>query len=273
MRAGARALLRGSASCRTFLSTWRPTVISNCIRQAIRHQFDNMPMANLKSNKVLWLLAVAFIARLVVLLILPDQQFPDAGAYRTSGAQLRHLQLISDHAIMPLYPLLIAIVGDGWGQKLADLALSLASIWLVYEIVMRIYRDQTIAFVAALFCALWPHFVFFAAAGLTETLFIALVLAGFLCCYDRRFWLASIFLVLGILTRPAIEFLAPLIIVYFSLAVHRESLLDGAKRFTMYCAVYVALMSPWWMHNYAQYSEFVRLNLAGGMVLYTDRKS
>ena len=92
---------------------------------------------------------------------------------------------------------------------------------------LRIYRDEAIALIAALFCALWPHFAFFAAVGLTETLFIALILAAFLCLYDRRYVFASMFLVLGILTRPALELLAPILVLYFALAIHRE---PGAQR-------------------------------------------
>jgi 4-amino-4-deoxy-L-arabinose transferase-like glycosyltransferase len=224
---------------------------------------------NLKSNKLFWVLAIALLFRAGVLLFLPDQHFPDAGAYRSSAEKLRNLELVTDNVIMPLYPLLIAVVGDGWGQKLADLALSLISVWLVYAIALRIYRDEAIARIAALFCAIWPHFVFFAAAGLTETLFIALVLAAFLCGYDRRYGLASVFLVLAILTRPAIDFLAPILIAVFSIGVHRESLGRAAKRVATYFIVYVALMAPWWVHNYARYGEFVRLDLAGGVVLYT----
>ncbi len=41
------------------------------------------------------------------------------------------------------------------------------------------------------------------------------------------------------------------------------------KRFCDYLFVYAALMAPWWAYNYARYGQFVRLNLAGGMVLYT----
>jgi 4-amino-4-deoxy-L-arabinose transferase-like glycosyltransferase len=170
---------------------------------------------------------------------------------------------------MPLYPVLIAMVGAGWGQKLADLALSLASVWLVYELCLRIYRNEAIALIAALFCALWPNFLFFAAVGLTETLFIALVLAAFLCLYDARYAFASVFLVLGILTRPALELLAPLLVLYFALAIHREPWRATAKRLGIYALVYVALMTPWWAYNYARYGQFVRLNLAGGIVLYT----
>jgi hypothetical protein len=224
---------------------------------------------NFKSNKLFWVLAIALLVRGAVLVLLPHQHFPDAGAYRSTGDLFRHLHLMTDNAIMPLYPLLITVVGDGWGQKLADLALSLISVWLVYAITLRIYRDETIALIAGLFCAIWPHFAFFAAAGLTETLFITLVLAAFLCCYERRYAVASVFLVLAILTRPAIDFLAPIVIALFSIAIHRESLWAAAKRVATYFIIYVALMAPWWVHNYARYGEFVRLNLGGGMVLYT----
>lgn len=226
-------------------------------------------MTNLRSNKLLWVLAIAFVVRALVSTLLPEQQFPDAGAYRSAAEQLRHLHLMADNAIMPLYPLLVALVGDGWGQKLADLALSLTSVWLVYALTLRIYRDETVALIAGLFCAVWPNFAFFAAARLTETLFITLLLAAFLCCYDRRYVLASVFFVLAILTRPAVDYLAPILIVLFSLAVHRESLWLAARRVATYLIVYVALMAPWWAHNYARYGEFVRLDLAGGMVLYT----
>ena len=224
---------------------------------------------NIKSNKLFWVLVIALLVRAVVLVLLPDQHFPDAGAYRSTGEKFRHLQLMTDNAIMPLYPLLVALTGGGWGQKLADMTLSLISVWLVYEIALRIYRDEAIALIAALFCAIWPHFAFFAAVGLTETLFTTLVLAAFLCLYDRRFFLASVFLVLGILTRPAIEILSPIIIVLFSIVIHRESYRLLGKRLFTFLVVYVVLMAPWWAHNYARYGTFVHLDLGGGMVLYT----
>lgn len=220
-------------------------------------------------KKLLWVLLIALIARAIVLALLPDQHFPDAASYRTGADEFRHLHFMVNDNIMPLYSLLIAMVGAGWGQKLADLALSLASVWLVYELCLRIYRNEAIALIAALFCALWPHFAFFAAVGLTETLFIALILAAFLCLYDARYVFASVFLVLGILTRPALELLAPILVLYFALAIHREPWRAAAKRLGIYVLVYVALMTPWWAYNYARYGQFVRLDLAGGIVLYT----
>jgi hypothetical protein len=49
---------------------------------------------------------------------------------------------------------------------------------------------------------------------------------------------------------------------------------DGSwKKVTQYLAVYavsyMVIMSPWWMHQYQKYGEFVRLSLADGIVLYS----
>jgi len=227
--------------------------------------------ATVSANRVrlVGILAGALAVHVAVLALLPDQHFPDSASYRTAGEQFRRLVLMDNPNIMPLYPLLLAIVGGGWGQKLADLALSLATVWLVYAIALRIYRDEAVALVAALFCALWPHFAFFAAVGLTETLFIALVLAALLCLYDARYALASLFFVLGILTRPALELLAPLLILYAALVIHRETARAAFTRLLAYIVIYVALMAPWWVYNYHRYGQFVRLDLAGGIVLYT----
>ena len=216
-----------------------------------------------------WILGLALVARLVVMMFLSDQQFPDAGSYRTSGAEFRHLHMMTNTDIMPLYPLLIAIVGDGWGQKLADLAWSVASVWLAYALALRIYRNEAVALAAAFACALWPHFVFFAAVGLTETMFIALVLAALVSLHDERYALGSVFLVLSILTRPALEPFAPIVVLLFALVVHRQSLRFSIARLAIYALIYVSLMAPWWAHNYVKYGEFVRLNVADGMVLYT----
>jgi 4-amino-4-deoxy-L-arabinose transferase-like glycosyltransferase len=230
---------------------------------------ESEQIRKLTSRVLLSILLLALIARALAAAFLPDQGLPDAGSYRTAAEEFRSFQLMKNPNIMPLYPLLVAAVGSGWGQKLADLVLSLLSVWLTYAIALRIYRDEAIALIAAVFCALWPHFIFFAAVGLTETLFIALVLAAFLSLYERRFGLASVFLVLSVLTRPAIDLLAPVLIALFSLCIHREPLRVAAKRILTYVVVCVALMAPWWAYNYARYGEFVRLDLGGGMVLYT----
>jgi len=215
------------------------------------------------------ILALAFLVRIAAMILLPDQPFPDARKYVTAATEFRNFHLMTNTLIMPLYPALIALVGSGWGKKIADLALSLVTVWLVYAIALQVYRREAIALIAALLAALWPHFVFFAAAGLTETLFITLMLAGLLSFYREHYFLGSIFMVLSLLTRPALEPLAPFLVLVFALVVHRRPLSFSIGRLAVYAFVYIGLMSPWWLHNYAKYGEFVRLNTAGGMVLYT----
>ena len=131
-----------------------------------------------------------------------------------------------------------------------------------------LFADHLIAILAATIAAIYPYFIFYAAVGLTEPLFIALLLAAFLSWYRGAFFSAAIFAVLGILTRPAIELLAPLLVAYFACAVHGLGVKGAARQLAVYGAVYVALMSPWWLHNDTAYGSFVRLNLGSGFLFY-----
>jgi 4-amino-4-deoxy-L-arabinose transferase-like glycosyltransferase len=211
----------------------------------------------------------AFLARLTAAIIVPNQGFPDAQRIVELAHQFWHTFQISSPHVMPLYPILIAITGGGWGQLLLDISLSTASVWLVYALAWEIFGDRVAALMAAAGAALYPYFIFYSVLGLTETLFIALLLAAFLAWYRGAFLTAAIFAVLGILTRPSIELLVPVLVVYFAFAIHHYDLRSTARHVLVYGLVYVALMSPWWLHNYVAYGSFVRLNLAAGFVLYS----
>jgi 4-amino-4-deoxy-L-arabinose transferase-like glycosyltransferase len=214
------------------------------------------------------ILIAAFLARLVVAYLLPDQGFPDAQGYREAGLQFWRTFHIGSTYIMPLYPILVGITGAGWGQFLLDAALSTLAVWLIDRLAFVLFADHLIAIIAAAIAAIYPYFIFYAAVGLTEPLFIALLLAAFLSWYRGAFFAAAIFAVLGILTRPAIELLAPLLVAYFACAVHGLGIKGAARQLAVYGAVYVALMSPWWLHNDAAYGSFVRLNLGSGFLFY-----
>jgi 4-amino-4-deoxy-L-arabinose transferase-like glycosyltransferase len=162
----------------------------------------------------------AFLARLTAAIIVPNQGFPDAQRIVELAHQFWHTFQISSPHVMPLYPILIAITGGGWGQLLLDISLSTASVWLVYALAWEIFGDRVAALMAAAGAALYPYFIFYSVLGLTETLFIALLLAAFLAWYRGAFLTAAIFAVLGILTRPSIELLVPVLVVYFAFAIH-----------------------------------------------------
>ncbi len=169
-----------------------------------------------------WLLGiflVGLVARVIAAIILPDQTalLPDSVSFRDNAAKFLAEGRISNPFEMPLYPLLIAIFGRG--QVAADIVLSVATIWIVYALARELFNDRLTAILAALAAACYPPLIFFSVVGLSETLFIAMMLSAFLFWYRGRFTIASIFAVLAILTRPVFE-VAPFLLAYFALIIH-----------------------------------------------------
>jgi hypothetical protein len=143
---------------------------------------------------LLFILLAGFTLRIVAALILPDQSatLGDAIAYREAGQSLWATGQLGTPYHMPLYPALVAVTGPGWTQLRIDIGLSTAMIWLVYELTNLIFADKRTALLAAAFTAIYPYFIFYSIVGLTETLFMALLVAA----YDHRphglSWIASL---------------------------------------------------------------------------------
>jgi hypothetical protein len=223
------------------------------------------------SRSPLWLvLALAAVLRIAAAALTPDQaaHVGDSLTYRGLGHQLWQSGVFNNPYFMPLYPALIGVLGPGWVQMLTDIAIATAMVWLVFELALAVFRDRAIALVAALGAAIYPPLIYFSFIGLTETLFTTLILAAYVCWYRGAFASAAVFAVLSILTRPAIDLLAPLLAVYFAAVIHRFAAAAVLRQCLIYAAVYGALMTPWWIHNYATYGTFVRLNLAAGENFY-----
>lgn len=170
---------------------------------------------------------------------------------------------------MPLYPIWTWIWGGGIGLRLADIALSVATIWLIHELALTLFHDKRVARLAALVAAVYPHFIFYSIVGLTETGYLFILGSALLCLYRDRYVAGSICLVLSILIRPTIDLLAPVLIVAFAYVVHGRAPLTVARRLLVYFACYTILMAPWWIHNAQKYGTFVRLDLGDGVVLYS----
>jgi len=218
------------------------------------------------------IIVLALVLRLTVAVFFPDQHFADARGYREAALHIWSPYEFSDaykKNIMPLYPAVIALTGAGCGQLIFDIAASTATVWLIYLLSFTLFGERPAALFAALGAALYPFFLFYAVVGLTETLFMALVVAAFWAWYRGMFTLATIFAVLSILTRPTFDLLAPVLVIYFALVIHRLSPRDAARHLAIYAAIYCVLMAPWWVHNFQAYGTFVRLNLGSGLALYS----
>lgn len=216
------------------------------------------------------ILVLALVARVVAAVALPDQalQLPDATAFRDAAFNFLKDWQLHDPFRMPLYPMLIAITQGGAVQTAADIAIATCAVALIYLLALEVMKDRAIAILAGLAAALYPPFVFFAVVGLSETMFLTLVLAAFYGWYRGQFALAAVAAVLAILTRPILDLAAIFFVLYFSLVMHRKPLSGALRNLAMYGLIYCALMAPWWAHNYAAYGTFVQFNLAFGTVLY-----
>ena len=189
---------------------------------------------------------------------------PDTAIYIETGSALFATGKMSSFLYMPLYPVAIHLLGMS-GIVWLQILLSTWAVHLVYLVALAIWNDRNAALVAAGACAVHPVLVYYANAPLTETSFSFLVMLGLLLLYRNKVALAALVFVLANLTRPTLDLVYPLIFAASALAAEPPLMMLAAKRVAIYLAVYVALMCPWWLHNYALYGKFVRLDLAGGI--------
>ncbi|MEI7605784.1 MAG: hypothetical protein WCJ64_00225 [Rhodospirillaceae bacterium] len=202
--------------------------------------------------------------------LIPPVQWPDSATYLADGDNL----FLHGHTLsfvsMPLYPIFLHVFGafGPGGALTAQAVVSALSVVLAAWLAWRVIGSWTAAAITAAAMAVYPVLLFYANAMLTETLFTFLLLAAVAAWWERRWITGSVFLVLSILTRPALDMVAPLLLLSVCLA-HRERLtvaLTG-RRLGTYATVYFLLMAPWWIHNYGMYHQFVRLNLGDGITV------
>lgn len=240
-------------------------------RDMLAYNHLGEPMTARTRAILLVIVLVALGARLAAAALLPDQSATllDSAGYREAGRQLWTTGQMGTTIYIPLYPAVIGFVDPGWGQLIFDTAASTIMVWLIFQLTRLVFQDTARALLAAAGAAVYPHFIFFSVVGLTETLFSTLVVAAFVCWYSGWFVRGAVFAVLAILTRPVLDMVAPLLIFFFAVVIHRVSLLHACKLLAIYVIVYVCVMTPWWVHNYRSYGSFVRLNPGGGIALFS----
>jgi len=132
--------------------------------------------------------------RAIALLLIADPITSDAEVYRQAGIDLARTGTMQANYRMPLYPLWTFITGGGVGLKVADIGLSLVTVWLIHELALEIFHDRTTAFVAASVAAIYPAFLYFPLLGITETAYACVLCAAFLALYRERYVAGSILL-------------------------------------------------------------------------------
>ena len=219
-------------------------------------------------NKLIIFFLISFLVRLLFFFFFPDQKFLDSFAYQELGFKFFNNNFILSSTVhMPLYPILSYTLGGRENLILADIIFSSFSVIIIYLICDRFF-DTKSANIAAIISIFYPHFIFYSISGLTETLFIFFQLLYLFLLYKKKYIISFIILVLTIYLRPTIEILYPFIIFIFLFFIHNEKLNKTIKYLFLYFFVYIIMMSPWWIHNYVKYEQFVRINLASGQIMY-----
>ena len=221
---------------------------------------------------LLAILSAAAFARTGIALLFPPQEFylEDSDSYMRSAQDIlagRHLQSL---LVMPGYPTLLALAGANPVSRLCiDILLSVVGVWCLVRLTQAVSGDRIAGLFSGIIWSFYPFAIFYSLAGLTETMFVTLILASFLAYYRQAYSLGSLAMVAAIMTRPQVELLAPVMVLTFALVVNRELFTRALAHVGVLFAIYVCLMTPWWIHNFTKYGTFVRLNLATGVVLYT----
>ena len=143
----------------------------------------------------------------------------DVGAY--AGIAAQGYSSLHDTVFFPLWPLLLRSVGSLFGGSLvsyyvAGLLLANLLFYLALMIFYCLLTKDFDALVArnALFYLCFAPYALFFFAGYTESLFLLLSLAVFLCLQRERWWLAGLFGFLAAVTRSqGVLLVAPFLVV------------------------------------------------------------
>lgn len=183
----------------------------------------------------------------------------------------------------PLLPLVLAGVYGAaghrlWAARLVIAVIGAATCVVVMTVARRVF-DQPTAVLAGLLTALYPKFVYYAGALVTETpctyllaVAVALLLAGRQA--ERRWWpwaAAGVALGLGTLARSSLLLSVPVAALWVLIVRRqkRRALLEAA----LVVVGFVVVMTPWWVRNARVHGRFVAATTEGGYTLWVTNNA
>jgi hypothetical protein len=138
-----------------------------------------------------------------------------------------------------------------------------------------LFRATGVAILASVVAGFYPYFVFTQGMALSETLFTAVLMAGFLSLYRWRttgaridsglFGTVALF-VAAVMVKATLTFMSPVLVTAGAAGVrHVRSLIAIA---IIAAASFALLMTPWWIRNYRELSTFVPYTTTSSLALY-----
>jgi 4-amino-4-deoxy-L-arabinose transferase-like glycosyltransferase len=226
-------------------------------------------MALLARHTLIAIVCAGFGLRLFWCLKYPAYNSPDAVLYLQEADNVFAAGGIESVKCMPLYPILLHFAGAD-GIIALQLLLSTASIYLGYRIACDVWSRKA-GLIAALLMAVHPMLIYYTTFRLTETVFIFLALLGILAIYRNQIAVAAIAFTLANLARPSLDLVLPAMILAGTFAtIAKPTLREIARRLGILALIYCTLMSPWWLHNFRKYHQFVRLDLGAGITMLLE---
>lgn len=186
-------------------------------------------------------------------------------AFEMPGTALFYAAIIRVAGIAQLVPV----------ARAAQAVLLAVQAILVGSIAWRIFRHEFAAASAAAITAFYPFFLLYQGLLLSETLFNTLLVASFACLYwwrDRGGRLDYSLLAACLLFAAATLTKATLTVLPVILLTASAYLFFGWRRagavLVASSIAFAALMSPWWIRNYAVFDAFVPFSTSAAKNLY-----
>ena len=214
-----------------------------------------------------------FFLRVLSLIFYGAPKFEDTEIYLRIGNELFNKGLISSHVHMPGYPvwmyLLNYLTQNQIGYLIGDIIISSITIYIIYQLAQVIFKDELISKISAFIFSIYPFSIFYSISGLSETLYVFLILSSLLLFYKNFFFFGSVIIILSIYVKGMSDYIAPILILIFSFFIYKNSLKTTFKYILLYFFIYCLILSPWWIHNWNKYNDFVRTDLAYGYHIYS----
>ncbi len=196
---------------------------------------------------------------------------------------VRHWKLFR----MPGYPLVLAplfLMTDDppvFAARVENAVLGCLTVLLTGTVALALFGDRRLALWAMLFAAAMPELLFQSVCVLSEELSCVMTLALILALIvlarsrfspARAVWV-GLFWALGVYVRPDALCLFPFIVCMFFLFRDTRAFVARYARRAVLCgvillAVFIALMSPWWIRNACLTGRFIPTTLQVGASLY-----
>ena len=232
-------------------------------------------------KNILLISLFAFLVRFVFFIFYPDQFLPDSITYEKLGKKLfisffeseiqtrgiENKYIFESDGHMPLYSILSYILGGRINLIFFDIIISSLTVFPLYLLSKKIFNEKTALIIIIIF-SIYPFSVFYSISGMTETIYVFLIITFFCLIYYKKYLLSFVILSLSVYLRATLEIFHPILIFSFFYFVEKRKFFKSANFTIFFIIIYSFIMTPWWIHNYIKYDAFVRTNLSMGEILY-----